>query len=169
MHQLYSTDSKCWPLGQHPTSIRSPHDRAVDRSASARTSCLAELHTVSAVLSILLTVSSPPPLKRHHHAAAAAMISRFHKVYAGHKHRKASGPTCHCCICRGCPATGADAALAHEVSPLPCAKRKPASADGNCQRRPHQRTLHMCWHIIIPAGTSSMRHARQACGSLSKM
>ena len=92
MHQQYGTNVQCWPHGQHRTTVSSPHDRPVDISANAGTSRLADLHTSSTVLSILLTISSPPPLKCYHHATAAAMIPRFHKVYAEHKHRKASGP-----------------------------------------------------------------------------
>ena len=165
MHRQYGANLQSRRHGQHRTTQGIHTIVTMDRSANAGPSCLAELQTHSPVLSILLTVSSPPPLERHHHATAAAMIPRFHKVYAARKHCKASGPKCHCFTCRGRLAAGAGTAPAVGVSPLPCAKRKPASADGNCQGRPHQRTLHMCWHVIVAAGTQE----HQTCSAGNRL
>jgi hypothetical protein len=134
------------------------HSQVAERSAKVDACCHPGLITHSTVLSILLTVSSPSPLKCYHHATAATVIPRFHKVYAAHTHHEASDSRFHCCMSRGRPpGSGVIPGLA--VSPLPCAKRKSASADGDCERWPHQRALHMCWHIIVAAGKGE-RHYR---------
>ncbi len=132
------------------------NNQVAERSAKVDACCHPGLPTHSTVLSILLTVSSPTPLKCYHHATAATMIPRFHKVYAAHKHHEASDSIFVCCMSKGRLAES-EFTPAVAVSPLPCAKRKSASADGDCQRWPHQRALHVCWHIVIAAGIQSIR------------